>query len=360
MAKFKKRARWAMAQAIQLLEAQGMTRLAIAAKLALSEGTVGGIQRDYARLQAKYGSAPACGNTDQGAAGGTMDHEVYTESAERARGEEPLSWPTLVYGVDEEPDEPIYEYTGQMELVGDFVVVGDVHVPTTDWAFAERMLDVARLHLPRPRKLLIAGDLLNMDAISKFAKRVPSPSMRTELKASNRFIERMLSVFDELYAFVGNHDSRLLYILEGDISIRSFAKLVTDAYERITFSPYSDCTITSGGQRWYVPHQMGYRQTKLSVGNELAALNWTNVITTHQHHSAIGRDKGNNATIVDCGGLFRVEQMAYVQLNPSTRPRPTQGFVLLRNGCANLLTPYATMTDWDMWLNAQTARESAA
>ena len=78
MAKFKKRARWAMAQAIRLLEDQGMSRLAIAARLGLSEGTVGGIQRDYEALRARYGSAQDA-ETSLGA-GGTVESELSHES----------------------------------------------------------------------------------------------------------------------------------------------------------------------------------------------------------------------------------------------------------------------------------------
>lgn len=278
---------------------------------------------------------------------------------EPREGEPPLAWPSIVFGVDPEPDEPVFEYTGQLDLTGDFVVVGDIHVPSTDWQLAERMLEVAQCHLTAPRQLLIAGDLLNMDALARFPKRAPTPKLRMELRAANRFIKRMLDVFDYVYAFLGNHDAWFLYALQGDLDIRQFSRLITDAYEKITFSPYSDAYITSGGERWYIPHQTNYRQTKLSVGQDLAAITRANVITTHQHHSAVGRDRGDNATIVDCGGLHEPTQMAYVQLNPSTRPKPTKGFVLLRGGCAHLLTPYPTMTDWTMWLPAAARRKAA-
>lgn len=279
---------------------------------------------------------------------------------ETARGGKVLRWPSFVYGVDDEPEQPVAWFTGQLRLSGDFIIVGDIHAPTTDWELAERMLAVAEHHLSTPRQLLIAGDLLNMDAISRFPDRTPPVPLRQELRAANKFILRMLTVFDHVYAFMGNHDVRLQYSLQGDITIRQFARLITDAYESIVFSPYSDVYITSGGQQWYVPHQTNYRQNKLSVADDLAARKWMNIITTHQHHSAVGRDKGNNATIVDCGGLHEPLQMGYAQLNPSTRPCMTKGFVLLRNGCASLLTPYPTMTDWDVWLPRKVAAERKA
>lgn len=166
---------------------------------------------------------------------------------ETARGGKVLRWPSFVYGVDDEPEQPVAWFTGQLRLSGDFIIVGDIHAPTTDWELAERMLAVAEHHLSTPRQLLIAGDLLNMDAISRFPDRTPPVPLRQELRAANKFILRMLTVFDHVYAFMGNHDVRLQYSLQGDITIRQFARLITDAYESIVFSPTLTCTSHRAG-----------------------------------------------------------------------------------------------------------------
>lgn len=271
-----------------------------------------------------------------------------------------LGWPTFRFGVDEEPKIPIGLYTGQWNLAGDFIIVGDVHLPCTDWDLTRKMLRVARRHLAAPRQLLIAGDLLNMSAMSKFRRRVAPIPLRMELRAAEEFITAMLTVFDYIYAFMGNHETWLFDRLDGDLEVDQFARLITDARSRVSFSPYSEAYIESGGEQWYVPHQANYRQTKLSVANDMAAKKGCNVITTHQHFSAVSRDKGDRYTIIDCGGLFDQLLLEYHMLTPSTRPEMTRGFVLLKNGCATLLTPYKTMTDWSVWLPDDTPERNGA
>src|SRR5690554_4400415 len=55
-----------------------------------------------------------------------------------------------------------------LTLSGDWIVVGDVQLPTTDIDFAMLPALVAERYLTAPRRLLIAGDLLNMDFVSKY------------------------------------------------------------------------------------------------------------------------------------------------------------------------------------------------
>ena len=51
-----------------------------------------------------------------------------------------------------------------MDLVGDFVIVGDVHVPYTDYEFTQRINQVGERMLDRPRSLLLAGDIFSMES----------------------------------------------------------------------------------------------------------------------------------------------------------------------------------------------------
>jgi len=266
---------------------------------------------------------------------------------------EALGWPEYQFGVDPIPLTPIPRFTGALSLVGDFIVVGDVHLPMIDLALTERMIAVAERHLKPPRQLLIAGDLLNADALSRFNRRIVPPPFRDELRAARSFIKAMLGTFAYIYAFLGNHDVWVFNRFDGDFDILDFARLVADLEKRITISPYSHAVIMSGEERWYIPHQANYRQNALSVGRDLVGKEHCNVITAHQHHAAVGRDRSGLYTIVDCGGLFDPDLLSYAKLRPSTRPAMTQGFVLLRNGCATLLTPYPNMTDWDFYLPPQ-------
>ena len=96
-------------------------------------------------------------------------------------------------------------------------------------------------------------------------------------------------------------------------------------------------------------HQYQYRQTKLSIANEMAQKYQRNTIVFHQHHSAAGMDKYERYGVIDCGGLHNQRQMAYVELVPNVRPRMNNGFVFMRNGTGHLMTPYKALTEWGMW-----------
>ena len=58
-------------------------------------------------------------------------------------------------------------FTGALELDWErCIVCGDVHLPTTDFALAETMIQIAKRR--GITRLIIGGDLINADAYSKF------------------------------------------------------------------------------------------------------------------------------------------------------------------------------------------------
>ena len=79
-------------------------------------------------------------------------------------------------------------------LEGDWVICGDVHVPFTDWTWAHRVSRVGR-KMKRPRKLLIAGDLLDMASFSTYLHVVDPPSWYQEKTAAKALLVEWLSVF---------------------------------------------------------------------------------------------------------------------------------------------------------------------
>lgn len=62
-------------------------------------------------------------------------------------------------------------------LKGDAMIVGDVHVPTTDYQLARMVGTIAEKHMTAPRKLIIAGDMFNFDSFSLYAPVVRAPSI---------------------------------------------------------------------------------------------------------------------------------------------------------------------------------------
>lgn len=240
-------------------------------------------------------------------------------------------------------------FNGELHLQGDMLLVGDIHVPSTNWAFMEKITQVAKKHLSRPRKIVIVGDILNGDKDSRYEHIIAPISRHKEFKITDALLQTWSRVFDEIYITPGNHLHRLIRRLEGDIGMNEIARLLTQAHEKIVMSHYDEVHALSGDERWVATHQANYAKSKLKIGNLLAQKFQANIITFHQHHSAIGRDDFNRYTIIDCGGMHRQDMMSYVKLVPNVMPNMNNGFVLLRDGTGHLLTPYPSITDWSMW-----------
>lgn len=260
-----------------------------------------------------------------------------------------FSVPTYVY-VGEKHEAAVPSYTGHLQLEGDCLIINDVHIPATDWEFADLAVQIAEQHLPEPRTLIIAGDLINGDALSRWDDLVLCTPLYQELDYAEAFLNKLSDYFDTIYFIRGNHEDRLLKSLRGQLHADQFRRMIADN-ARVQFSMYSYLTVVSGGVAYRVTHQVNYSQNALTVAKKLAGKFSSNIISAHQHHSAVGRDPSNSFTVIDSGGLHNSDLMAYVKLDDSTAPVMTQGFVLLKNGVATLFTPPAyNQLDWNLWL----------
>lgn len=232
------------------------------------------------------------------------------------------------------------------------LVFGDVHTPTHNAAGIKRLCEFARMHLDAPRVGFNVGDFMNGDTDSVHDPNGDEPSRRDELRLVAEVLHYMLDTFDMLVLTPGNHLRKRFYkTLRSDIDPDQMVRLITlgDDWRRIQLLNHDIVGIESGNERWTATHQYQYRRVKLSLADELAQRYQTNIITFHQHHSAVGRDRYDRYTIIDCGGLHDHTRMSYVHLVPSARNVPNSGFVYLKNGCGQLLTPYRTMTQWGLW-----------
>lgn len=243
----------------------------------------------------------------------------------------------------------IPRFDGEPHIYGDCIVTGDFQLPTTDYEMAERVLVVGRaLGI---KTLLIVGDWVNMDAFSKYDHIVPPIPFATEVQVSVRLMERYARWFDDIWLALGNHEHRLLKLMKGDVSGSMLGRLLSAVGDKLHITPYSHIIIHSGGQTWRATHQVNYSKIKGRVGDELAQKYQMNILTHHQHHAAKLMDRYGRYVIIDNGGLFDADKMAYVKLRDSTSVGMTKGFTVLLRGTGHLLTPYPAFTDFDLWLS---------
>ena len=233
-----------------------------------------------------------------------------------------------------------------LELTGDFIIVGDVHVPATDWQFAQLVGRVAeRTGINR---LIIAGDFFDFSLWSKYPIITAQPSWREERDAARVMLADWLATFDEIYTLMGNHDQRLIKWSAAEFDEADIWGMVT-SNSKLHHSSRGWCNVKSAGVNWRVTHPASYRRGRGSVVNELANKYQTNVIGWHEHHLSKMFDEYGHYVVVNGGMLADPNKFAYVTMNDTTSAAMCKGFVVLQNGTASVMGEHP-FTDWG-WLS---------
>lgn len=227
-------------------------------------------------------------------------------------------------------------------LQGDSLIVGDVHVPTTDYAFAGLVTRVAAKH--NVKRLIVAGDMFNMDSFSTYDAVVDQPSWHQERDAARQLFHDWLDWFDEIVIIMGNHDRRLQKWAGGQLDETDIFGMVATS-PKIRTSNYGYLTVKTSQGDYMVTHSKNYSINQLTVANELAQKYQCHMITHHEHHTALGWDRFGRYVLVNNGGLFDQSQMAYVVLDSGKNPVMKNSFCMLKNGVPRLFGK-SPFTDW--------------
>lgn len=252
---------------------------------------------------------------------------------------------TYIYG-SEPNNGGLPVFLGHPEIEGDAVVINDVHVPFTDFDFAERVIPVAEYF--DVDTMIIAGDFLDMSAMGGFKRKVQPPSVYEEMRVARDLLSYYAEYFETIWLYPGNHSDRLLKAFDGGLMWDEFIDILItpEIKDKIIATPYDRITLHSGGETWTIPHQANVSVYSLSVGEQLAWKYSSHVVTTHQHNSAIGMDRYGKYVIIDSGGLHEPAMQPWVQLKTTKSARHDKGFVVIKDGQGKLFTPNPIMTDW--------------
>ncbi len=232
-------------------------------------------------------------------------------------------------------------------LTGDWMICGDVHAPTTDYALCQNMSQLARkLGI---KNLLIAGDLLNLDAFSKHPPVSDRAyTVKREEHAAAILLMEWFEHFDRIVWTSGNHERRLSTKANGFMNIHELAAVILQNDPRLEVSERTFSLIDTGDPNvglYRVTHPKNYSRLRLSVANRLALKFNQNIVVFHGHHLSKGYSD-NGKVIADGGGLFDPEQLEYVQLNDTTAPLMRKGFCALRGSELTVYGEYP-FTDWE-------------
>jgi predicted phosphodiesterase len=234
-------------------------------------------------------------------------------------------------------------------VTGNAIVVGDVHVPFTDYEYTHLVSKISVKHLESPRQLIIAGDFFNLDLFSDYARLVNGPGWREEKQAAIAVAQEWAGAFDKIFLLTGNHDRRVSRRTEGEMDIMDLAEFLSIPITKLTPSIFGYCTLESNGVSWRITHAREYSINRLTVAGELALKYQTNIVSWHEHHQAIGWDRFGRYCVVNGGSLCKQDSMAYAVIDDSKRPNFNTGFVMIKDGCPTLFGR-PPITNWENWL----------
>jgi hypothetical protein len=97
-----------------------------------------------------------------------------------------------------------------------------------------------------------------------------------------------------------------------------------------------------------VTHGSDYGINQLTVAEQMAHKYRQHIISHHEHHASVGMDRYKNWILVNGGGLFDSDSLAYTKIEDSKKANMANGFTMLLNGYPYLFTD--KFTDWNFWL----------
>lgn len=228
-------------------------------------------------------------------------------------------------------------------LKGDWIIVGDVHLPFVDWGFAGLVSEVADRH--GITNLLIGGDFMDMANFSYYAQVIEPPTWAQERDAARGLLTLWRKQFKQVRWILGNHERRLQKFAAGAFDEDDLAALIISNPDWLRMSVRSHCIIDTPYGEWRVTHPKNYSINRLTTADTLAQKYQQHIISFHEHHLAKAWDRYGNYCIVNGGCLCDPTKMAYVALDDSKHAVYALGFVMLKGGVAHLYGE-APFTDW--------------
>ena len=230
-------------------------------------------------------------------------------------------------------------------------VTSDWHIPFTDEELVNRLLNVPKEY--GTRDLIIAGDFWDCDDYSKFTHLAPPACFEEECENVRGYLKRILRAFTNVYICRGNHEKRWIDMNAGKMGMEKLFYLAKphnisdDTWEKRVHITTDDHIYllqkdpAKGMQLWLSCHPKNYRQINLSVAKDLSAKHLCNVIIAHGHQWAQGYDRSGTYHLLDGGGMFDRNALAY-QRDTACNPMTRSGFYVLKEG---KVIPYEGKTE---------------
>jgi predicted phosphodiesterase len=231
-------------------------------------------------------------------------------------------------------------------LTGSAVILSDTHIPWHDPAVILKACEAARLL--RIGTLIVAGDLLHLDLVSKYVGAGKSIPVSEELRSAGRVLQALSLVFERIVIIPGNHDQRLERTIaqvreskQGRQALDMVAALlgagdVDDAEDvalrylnhflgspKVTIHPLPDLVLNG---TWLIQHPGICRRVSPQAERAMAVKHRMSIVQGHNHLFGVGLDPSGTDVCFNSGHAASPEKWRYVREKPTDFPRGNQGF----------------------------------
>jgi hypothetical protein len=261
---------------------------------------------------------------------------------------------------------------------GDCLISSDDHVHKHSPAKLERVCRVAVVN--RIRTLVLAGDFVDFEELSSHRRSAGKVvSAGQSIGAAAAVLNALAAVFDRIVWIRGNHEDRLMRLIEAAVATRSpaqallldlefdelealdfraryqmllerwLAKYAPEAAPKVEVSAHAVARIAgpSGLPEWAVLHQKnGSRRPPYEGLNFWQKLGCP-VLMTHTHLFGMTLAPNGLHPIVQIGCGTEERNQHYPGLAPTGYPNWVLGFAMIRNGRLSLFPDNPYLTDWE-------------
>jgi hypothetical protein len=162
----------------------------------------------------------------------------------------------------------------------DAILLFDPHCPYHNVTLINEMVDTARrLQI---KKLAIIGDLTDLKKQYKKEPQAEGFGLTDELRVTREVIEFLAGWFDEIVATIGNHDFRLIRLLENQEDAIALYNLIMNPNKTGPFRLLRENYLLIG--EWlYAYHPFRMRKSKGSLSEEMGDHNQKSNLGAHSH-----------------------------------------------------------------------------
>jgi hypothetical protein len=232
-------------------------------------------------------------------------------------------------------------------VIGSAAVLFDPHVPFHHVDTVYRLCEYS--NNLGVRKLIIPGDLIHADIISKYLGAGKQVQILDEVNACSRVLDILETVFDEIHYVMGNHDQRVERLIARNAKTPD-GKSIQQLIARLLDKPDDAESISMGvlehffGSRkvhvhpltslilndvWLILHPGTTSRVSPQTERKLASKFLMHCIGGHNHLFGFGFHESGEYIAMNGGHASDNEKYRYVQERITTFPAMQHGFCLI-------------------------------